>query len=331
MAERANIEAYINRLPEVMGYSIKNKRIRIYVRKLTPEHLAVKEIMGYPVEFIEVGVLRALALRPMAELDRTARFRPIPGGVSVSALTRDLYAGTYGGPAYIYNDVMMLSNNHVFVPPGRWSDPPLGWPIIQPGTFDGGTREDIIATLRAAVPIKFGGAPNLVDAALAQPISPRLIKEYEILGIGEIFGARRVTYDDEGITVRMSGRTTPYAEGKILDIDATVQVVYDLEGRKVARFDHQILVTPAVAKPGDSGSLLVDRNNLVVGLIFAGSEKVAVANRIDHVLRAFSISFTPSGKDVWGPTSVTLGMIGLVGAVIQGVGRVGGEKVGQVG
>ena len=49
------------------------------------------------------------------------------------------------------------------------------------------------------------------------------------------------------------------------------------------------LITSAVCRPGDSGSLLVDSQNQAVGLLFAGSDKVSVCNRIDHVCRLLDI------------------------------------------
>jgi len=50
----------------------------------------------------------------------------------------------------------------------------------------------------------------------------------------------------------------------------------------VARFRDQILTTPMSAG-GDSGSLVADRENLAVGLLFAGSPMVTILNQIQHV------------------------------------------------
>ena len=49
------------------------------------------------------------------------------------------------------------------------------------------------------------------------------------------------------------------------------------------------IITSAVSRPGDSGSLVMDRDNRAVGLLFAGSERVSVCNRIEHVIRLLDI------------------------------------------
>ena len=58
-------------------------------------------------------------------------------------------------------------------------------PILQPGTFDGGTvEEDTIGTLFRFVPLRPGGF-NRFDAALARPLNPDDVTP-EILDIGTI-------------------------------------------------------------------------------------------------------------------------------------------------
>ncbi|CAB4034259.1 Hypothetical predicted protein, partial [Paramuricea clavata] len=54
-------------------------------------------------------------------------------------------------------------------------------------------------------------------------------------------------------------------------------------------FRNQILFN-ATARPGDSGSLLVDRsNNKAIGLVFAGSENYSMANHIADVLKELGV------------------------------------------
>jgi PKD repeat protein len=98
------------------------------------------------------------------------------------------------------------------------------------------------------------------------------------------------------LKVKKYGRTTLQTEGRITAINATVNVGY---GAGVARFVNQIIVEPGgFSAGGDSGALIVvdgkgknkgdDRKP--VGLLFAGSSFITVANPIDAVLARFSVT-----------------------------------------
>jgi len=95
-----------------------------------------------------------------------------------------------------------------------------------------------------------------------------------------------------GLAVKKSGRTTGLTTGSISATDVTVDVSYG--SGKTARFVNQILVTPGTfIDSGDSGSLMVedlDPTPHAVGLLFAGSSSVAIANPIDDVLSAFGVT-----------------------------------------
>jgi hypothetical protein len=49
------------------------------------------------------------------------------------------------------------------------------------------------------------------------------------------------------------------------------------------------LVTSALSRPGDSGSLLLDQENRAVGLLFAGSETVSICNRLQNVSQLLGV------------------------------------------
>jgi hypothetical protein len=57
---------------------------------------------------------------------------------------------------------------------------------------------------------------------------------------------------------------------------------------KMAIFTDQ-LMAGAMSAGGDSGSLVVS-GNLVVGLLFAGSEKTTVINRVQNVMSALNVT-----------------------------------------
>jgi hypothetical protein len=193
--------------------------------------------------------------------------------------------------------------------------------ILQPGPYDGGTLADQIATLEEFVPINFGTdgsicpiatgladvfnglaqifgsrhrmrafqenpEMNLVDAAIARPLSADLVKK-EILEIGEPQGVGEGTL---GLRIRKSGRTTGLTSGEITQVDATVRVGYG--GGNTATFTDQLIAGP-ISSGGDSGSAVLDEDGRVVGLLFAGSAQTTVINRIQNVLDALNVSVDP--------------------------------------
>ena len=211
------------------------------------------------------------------------RTRAFCYGGTLGALVEDR-----GGAQYI------LSNNHVLA---RTNLASPGEDIIQPGLIDQSPacaqdKTDAVADLFDFVPIMFNGKKvartNTVDAAIAQVKMNAVKSSGEILDIGRI---SNLTLEPAlGLAVKKSGRTTGLTRGTISALDVTVDVSYD--SRKTARFVHQVLVTPgSFIDSGDSGSLMVedvDGTPRAVGLLFAGSSSVAIANPIDAVLNSFS-------------------------------------------
>jgi hypothetical protein len=183
--------------------------------------------------------------------------------------------------------VFVLSANHIFANTNRAF---LDDPVLQPGRFDGGgAPQDEIATLFDFEPIEFGGVENVIDAAIAVTTLEEVDNATPSDGYG--VPSWRTARPRPGMPVMKYGRTTGLTKGRIEAIDATVSVDY---GVGVARFVRQILVTgEGFAAGGDSGAaVVVDRGRGArkpVGLLFAGSSTVAVANRIDLVLERFGV------------------------------------------
>jgi len=242
----------------------------------------------------------------------TDRWRPAPGGVSIGHA--DITAGTLGCLVIRDGELFILSNNHVLANTNAGKK---GDPIIQPGRYDGGTLDDQIATLEDFIPINFGDAPptcpiatgtesllnwlakllgsshrvmafqeapatNRVDAAIARPLSDDLV-EKRIFEIGVPQGTKEATL---GTQVKKSGRTTGFTTGRITQIDVTSQVSYGDE--RIAVFEDQ-LMAGAMSKGGDSGSAVLDEEDFVVGLLFAGSDTTTIINPIQFVLDALNV------------------------------------------
>jgi hypothetical protein len=158
----------------------------------------------------------------------------------------------------------------------------LGDPILQPGPYDGGTYPaDWIGRLTRFVPIRFDGSCNYVDAAIAEV--PFHMLNREVYWIGYVKG---LVAPAVGMIVQKTGRTTNYTTGRVLAVNATVNVNYG--GGTVAKMCRQI-VTTNMSAGGDSGSLLLDMNENAVGLLFAGSSQVTIHNYIAYVLALLRI------------------------------------------
>jgi len=316
-------------LPNVnlVGVGFKNgvpgdKCIVIGVEKKYPvEALGQNEVVPKSFGDVKTDVIQVGRIEAgyAADLKRTDKWRPAPGGVSIGHYK--ITAGTLGSVVYdkVSGNRFLLSNNHVFA---NSNDALIGDAILQPGPYDGGKIEDQLAILTRYCPIDFGEdtgtcsiaesyakfgnfvaklvgskhrvnssrinaqAVNLFDAALAMPINQANI-DPEIIGIGEITGVEPAPF--LGMKVRKSGRTTEYTQDFISAVHATIRVSYG--GSRVATFEDQ-LVAGAMSAGGDSGSLVVSVETAkAVGLLFAGSDTTTIFSPIQPVLDYFNVRF----------------------------------------
>lgn len=185
-----------------------------------------------------------------------------------------------GGQVYI------LSNNHVLAnsSDGRDGRAQRGDPILQPGPYDGGTDPaDRIAVLDRFLPLRGGGAENEADAALGALLSPGDAVP-ELFGLGPVAGVGEARM---GMPVQFSGRTSGLRKGAVVALEVTVDV--GMATGVTARFVNQVATTP-IAQPGDSGSLVVDASRRAVGLLFAGSAQISLANPIEAVLQRLGVT-----------------------------------------
>ena len=194
-----------------------------------------------------------------------------------------------GGQRYV------LSNYHVLeadiVSGGNGRTAVAGDPVVQPGLIDiscNAATGQNVATLSG---IKSLPSSN-VDAAIAQ-ITPGMVQTNgSILEVGTISASTVAASVNQ--RVKKSGRTTGLTRSRVSGLNASVSVAYDNECAGGAAFTKtytgQILVTNRGSKflaGGDSGSLMVEdvsTNARAVGLLFAGSSSIAVANPIGQVL-----------------------------------------------
>lgn len=280
---------------------------KVSAAALSSRDLVPETVDGVPTDVVATGRIRAFQ-------SRTDRHRPAPGGVSIGH--SEITAGTLGCLVRKDGQIHILSNNHVLA---NSNDASPGDAILQPGPHDGGKYpDDHIADLADFVPISFVGLPsecpsatglvgflngiaralgsdvrlqavsikatdNLVDAAIARPIADADVSQ-EILEIGTIQGTASAELD---LAIKKSGRTTELTSGVIQQVDVTVNVQYG--AGRMGRFTDQVLAGP-MSQGGDSGSAVVDDNNRLVGLLFAGSDASTIINRIEHVFSGLGIT-----------------------------------------
>ena len=227
-------------------------------------------------------------------IDPTSRFdRPVPIGVSTGH--PNITAGTIGARVTDGSNVYALSNNHVYA---NQNNAVLGDKVLQPGAYDGGADPaDAIGTLSDFEDIVFSTSTstnNVIDAAIALSSTSDLGNATPSNG----YGTPKSTTVAPALNaaVKKYGRTTGLTKGRITGINATVNVGY---GTGVARFVNQIVIGPGgFSAGGDSGSLIVmdgkGKNNAdnlkPVGLLFAGSASVTIANPIKAVLDRFGVA-----------------------------------------
>jgi hypothetical protein len=292
---------------------------KVAMSSLSETQQIPNEIEGIPTDVQQTGSIHALQnladpVRVPETNPHTGRHRPFPGGVSIGH--NKVSAGTLGCLVKKGGQIFILSNNHVIANSNNASPGDL---IIQPGIHDGGTvEEDVIAGLYEFIPVIFENEGekhkvskglkwfnnlisrlpvgntnrylqktqpvyNLVDCAIAGPV---LMGDClnEILKIGMIKG---ITEGNLGMKIRKSGRTTGLTSGSIEQLDVTVKVNFG--GGRTAFFTDQY-IAGAMSEGGDSGSVIVDRENQAVGLLFAGSANSTIINRIENVFSLLDIT-----------------------------------------
>lgn len=289
-------------IPGVTGVDIGRKitkgkktdelSIRVFVekkKKQVPDAEKIPdEIDGIKTDVIErkfvlhgPATAKVEDVRPQAD---TATYDPLVGGISIGpcgAVGGFVFTGTLG---CIVRDRdtgqnMMLTNYHVIAE--KWN---AGENITQPSRVDTGSCPGGICgqLVRSVI-------SENVDGALAS-ISGRG-NDCSIHEIGDVKGKGTAS---ENMKVRKRGRTTGLTHGIVESIDATVNVPYD-HGNVILR--NQITIeadesqSDVIGMSGDSGSVVVDESNRVVGLYFAGTDdgKFGVANPIDAVLDELNV------------------------------------------
>lgn len=282
----------------ILVFVEKKKSIPELIAKHSAAAIVPKSIDGTKTDVLSVGVISKHAF--------TSKIRPIQPGYSTGH--RLVTAGTISGFFYDRdNDVVALSNNHIFANENAAA---IGDLIYQPGPIDNTGSLQFVgwpsvntknlpyyATLKRFNTIRSSGL-NYHDSAIAKIhpsfLSAKLINPtYPIIGKTLTgFGAPTIN-----MPVQKDGRTTGRTSGRVIALHATFTVGYDFG---TAQFADCVVLTNMSAG-GDSGSLILDGSMRGVALLFAGSPTVTIANPINYVVDYYGLrpyTITPSAAPI---------------------------------
>lgn len=291
--------------PEVIGTATTltdDGRLAVMVLATTE-----KAIKGLPSELDGVPVVvhktdKIVAMKTTTVSHTAKQTPPIQlgtsGGWRYDLANGYCCGGTLGSLINVGGQKRILSNYHVFeadiVLGGNSRVATTGDYVIQPGLIDvscNAANAQNVATL-----VVSHSLPNSnVDCSSATIISGMVREDGAILEVGTLSASTVAAY--VGQPVKKSGRTTGLTRSTVSALNGTVSIAYENECAGGAAFTKtftgQIFVNNRASKflaGGDSGSLMVEDVSLnprAVGLLFAGSSSIAVANPIGQVLSFF--------------------------------------------
>ncbi len=192
--------------------------------------------------------------------------RPVAGGFSISHYDFPIGTVAVGVQDLWTGARCVLSCNHVL---GRLGHGHVGDATVQPAIDDGGINPvDAVGALLRWVPLYLRGAPNWADAAIAA-CAPDDVTAH-VHGIGPIHESACASTVSPGDVVTKVGRSSGLTKGKVVMTDTSVNPNY-----KALGFDESVLFMDQIvvdihAEYGDSGSLLLDKDNRAIGLLFGG-------------------------------------------------------------
>ena len=260
------------------------------ISKYSAEDLIPDDIDGIPTKIIEVGQITKQGYQQ--------RIRPIKPGFSAGHAS--ITAGTIGGFFRDKdNDIVALSNNHVFA----WENKAqLNDLIYQPGPLDSPAASikfsnwdqpvsnlPYFATLKKFMSLNRSN--NLHDSAIAkihQSYVDSNLLDYNYPQLERpLSGINTASINME---VQKCGRTTGHTKGSVIALHSTFTISYDFGP---ARFNDCIVLS-GMSAGGDSGSIILDNDMNAIGLLFAGSGKVTLANPIQYVIAEYGLSIINS-------------------------------------
>jgi hypothetical protein len=285
--------------------SVREKKPK---RSLKAEELIPPEIEGIPTDVVEEEIVLHAVRAALEEVEPqvdAAAYSTLQGGISMGPC-RSVYLTPPGVPKAGYylavgtlgaivkdrttGEAMALTNFHVACVDSTWA---VGNTMTQQSRLDGGSCPSgkFGALTRAVLSDHVDGSVVHIDSAKTWAC--------KIAEIGDVKGKSTASV---GMAVRKRGRTTGLTYGNVTSVDYSTSVPYG-NGLGVHTLKNQIRVEVDTAHStqfgdhGDSGSVVVDTSNKVVGLHFAGNTAgtMGVANPIQFVLDELNVDLCTSG------------------------------------
>lgn len=288
------------------GQLVDEEVVRVYVReKVKPQALnfgeSVPSTLVLDAKFVNTDVLEVGKIRAFQD---TARYDPLVAGISVGHI--EVTAGTLG--YFVYDkdkQIAALSNNHVGANSSSFQHQRarIGDPWLQPGKYDGGNLQDVVALLANFIPLDEVGPNIFGDKAVAYLTNDRKVLADTIADLGTL-KIKEFREPSPGDRVIKRGRTSKITNGQVIDTNAIIVVGYgDFNAEMyncVIVFNEADPINPGTfLLPGDSGSLVFYRDFLgaVLGLGFAGSDKISVIDRMEPGLSKLGFYLTVNGGE----------------------------------
>lgn len=297
--------------PEVIGTAVTigdngKPAVMLLVTSERARGAAPASLDGVPTKVILTDKIVAMGKPGTTTTSHTAKQTPpiqlgTSGGWRYDLANGYCCGGTLGSLIQVGSQQRILSNYHVLeadiVSGGNSRVATTGDYVIQPALIDLGCNAangQNVATL-----VKTSSLPGSnVDASTAAVISGMVRSDGAILEIGTLSSSTVGAFVNQ--LVKKSGRTSGLTRSVVTGLNGTVNIAYENECAGGAAFTKtftgQILCNGNNGKflqGGDSGSLLVEdvtTNPRAVGLLFAGSRTIAIANPINEVLSFFNAS-----------------------------------------
>jgi hypothetical protein len=262
-------------------------QVNLILQKDMPDNLRkeINQTWGEQVKIEKIKPVRATSFCK-------GRIRPIAPGLSISHVRST--AGTIGcfvkSSENKSNKIFLLSNNHVLA---NENDAEQGDCIIQPGRSDSGKEStDRVASLYNYIRLE-PRQQNTIDAAIAE-LEENEADFCSLYQIGSIQGVSSKPILP-GMRVKKVGRTTGKTHGIITSIEI---VGLEIDYRAILRTFKGVFAIKTdssngslkhFSAPGDSGSLILDEDNMAVGLLFAGNDERTFAIPIQTVFDALKV------------------------------------------
>ena len=246
------------------------------------KNIIPKTYMGIKTDVLEIG-------NPKPRGVFTNKVRPLQGGYSIVPSNK-YYYGTLGCIVTKLDKnkkrtFYILSNNHILA---DYNKIPIGTTVLQPAKVDGGNvNTDVVASLFKFVPLNDKvrlDYTTYVDAAIAKIDNESLVSTI-IASSGKIKGVADAV---PNTYVKKSGRTTGLTEGIITTINVT-----DYSGAVLYK---QQIFARLENDGGDSGSVLLDKDNKAIGLLHSGTSRTTIACPMKLVLKALDVKIFVSDR-----------------------------------